>query len=230
MKKISLSLILALTLVSLCSLAALAADSGARPQKATTQASRVKHIQPNNDDVVAPVKIFSNLGPSGDLYDGNNGYFVSSQDNAFNGQKQDIAIPFTPSQAATVTRVKAALQNYSFGGQSSGALLAIYDDANGLPGKPLAHRLRGNFDDFGSGCCDLALWTLSTPLPVKAGTQYWVVGTTNLKTSNVVNTWDFLFDGSPATFAFQQDDGGWILLNASFGYTGSAVAVRGTRP
>jgi hypothetical protein len=228
-KKALLAVMLCLTLVCLYSLSAAAADArNQRPQHAHTQASKIIHPAPGGDAVVAPVKIYSNLGPSGDLYDSSNGYFVSGSTNPFNGQKQDIAVPFTPRNDATVTRVKAALQYYNIGG--NGAMLAIYDDAGGLPGQPLAHRLRGNFDPFGSGCCNLALWTLSTPLKVKAGTQYWVVGTTNNKTMDAISTWDFVWDDAPGTFAFQQDDGGWILLNASFGYAPSAVAVRGTRP
>jgi hypothetical protein len=207
-----------------CSIAALAADRG--PRGATTQASSVIHRQADNDDVVAPVKIYSNLGPADDLYDGLDGYFVGN--NPGEGVKQDIAIPFIPAQDSTVTRVKLALQYYGIG--TNGALVAIYDDDDGLPGRILAKKQRGNFEDFGDGCCDLVLWTLGTPLPVKAGTQYWIVGTSNKKSKDSVNTWDWTFDEAPARLAYQWDDAGWILLNASFGYTGSAVAVRGTIP
>lgn len=225
------TLTLSLSLLMLCTYPVLAADHG--PKAATTQASSVIHHQLNNDAEVAPVKIYGNLGPTDDLYDARFGYWVSGPDNVgpFPGLSQDIAMPFTPVQDSTVTRVKVALQYYNFGGgQTNGALLAIYDDANGLPGSALAKRRRGNFDDYGSGCCDLALWTLTSPLPVKAGVQYWVVGTTDKKTRDSVNTWDFVFDDAPGTFAFQQANGGWVLLNASLGYSLPAVAVRGTAP
>lgn len=230
-KRTFVLLILCLLLTSLCSAAPAGEFAVGPPQGATTQASGVKHRQPNDETRVAPVKIFSNLGPLDDFYDATHGWFVSGINNLGNDIKQDIAMPFTPTRDATVTRVKAALQYYNFGGgQPNGALLAIYDDAAGLPGKALAHRLRGNFDDFGSGCCNLALWTLTTPLPVKAGTQYWVVGTTNSKSMDNISMWDWVFDDAPATIAFQQNDGGWILLDQSYGYSASAVAVRGTVP
>lgn len=228
MKTTLLGLTLCLTLISLCSMAALAADHGRGPQFAITKPLQQIHHNGGSDAVVAPMKIYSNLGPSDDIYDATVGYFVSGINNPFNGQKQDIAIPFTPSANATVTRVKAALQYYNIG--SNGAMLAIYDDASGLPGTALAKRLRGNFSDFGTGCCDLALWTLKSPLSVTKGTQYWVVGTTNGKTQDAINTWDWVFNDAPGAFAFQQDDGGWLYLSAAYGYPPSAVAVRGTMP
>jgi hypothetical protein len=45
-----------------------------------------------------------------------------------------------------------------------------------------------------------------------------------------VNTWDFVWNDQPGKFAFQQDNGGWILLTAADGYAPSAVAVYGTQP
>lgn len=227
--RVARAILLGLTLylsLTLCSTAVLAAEHG--PKGATTQASNVRHYQPNDDAGIAPVKIYGNLGPADNLYDAANGWWVAGPDNAYNSSSQHIAVPFTPVQDATVTRVKIALQYYGFGVNS--ALVAIYDDASGLPGKVLAKRRRGNFDDYGSGCCNLALWTLTTPLPLKAGTQYWVVGTTNKKTRDSMDIWDWVFNDKPGTFAFEIDKSGWILLNASFGYPLSAVAVRGTVP
>jgi len=223
---------LLLTLMWLACLAALGEDAGARhPVSASAKASGVKHPQPNNDAIVAPMKIFSNLGQGSDLYDASNGYFVMGRDNGNFSYSQDIAIPFVPATNATVTRVKAALQYYDFGGgQPNSAVLAIYTDRNGLPGKRLAKKLIGKFDDFGSGCCELALWTLSTPLPLTAGTQYWVVGTTGSQFTDTVSVWNWTFEDQPANFAFQQDDGGWLYLSERYGYAASAVAVRGTVP
>ena len=224
MKKI----LLVTLLLTVCSVTVFAADSRTPgPQMASTTSWSTVHtmVKP---PWVGLKKIYSNLGTRTDRYDGSNGYFVSGPDNSLNGQMQDIAIPFTPAKDSTVVEVIMALQYYGYG--SNGALAAIYDDASGLPGKALAKRDLKNFENFGDGCCKLAFWRLKTGLKVKKGTQYWVVGTTDKKSHDSVNTWDFVWNDAPGTFAFQQDGGGWILLQESDGYAPSATAVYGTIP
>ncbi len=224
MKKTLQGLLLCLTVMALYSGTALA--QARRPQAAATSTPRTIHPMANPDAGLR--KIFSNLGTPTDAYDSTNGYFVMGATNALFGYSQDIAIPFKPRGNATIMAVKLALQYYGYG--PNAATAAIYDDAGGLPGKALARKTLKNFDDFGSGCCDLAAWRLQTGVPVTKGTQYWVVGTTNSRTSTSVNTWDFVWDDAPGTFAFQQSGGGWILLTAADGYAPSAVAVYGTVP
>src|SRR5262249_2368922 len=138
--------------------------------------------------------------------------------------KQDIALAFTPKKNATVTQVKMALQYYGSG--VNGARAAIYNDKAGVPGKALAHKDLKNFGDFGSGCCKLATWKLAKPLKVKKGKQYWVVGTTDKTNSDTINTWDWVWDDHADNFAFQQDDGGWIIYNGTL----PAGSVYGTIP
>ena len=218
---------LGLTLLALCSATALAASHG--PQNAHTQASKVIHRSADSDAGLK--KIFTNLGPSTDAFDSSNGYFVMGDTNAAYGYSQDIAIPFTPKKNSTITKVKAALQYYDFGGgQTNAAILGIAKDASGLPGKIVAKKTLKNFQDFGSGCCKLATWNLKTPLAVKKKKQYWVVGTAQAKLPDVINTWDFVYNDAPGAFAFQQEEGGWILLTESDGYPPSATAVYGTIP
>lgn len=223
MKKTLLAVLLCVTVLSLCSLG-VAADR--HPAGASTVVRNAHPVNPNADTGLK--KIFTNLGPSGDLYDATVGYFVSGINNGFNGQKQDIAIPFTPKKASTVTKVEAALQYYNLG--TNAAVVGIYKDASGLPGKVLASKLLKNFSDFGTGCCALANWKLATPLAVKKGTQYWIVGTTNKKSADAINTFDWVYNDAAGNFAFQQDDGGWIYLSAAYGYPPSACAALGTQP
>jgi len=219
-----LGILLCLTLLAVCSAPALA--QARHPQAAATA------VAPNAVPMApldpAFVKIFSNLGPPTNAYDATNGYFVSGHTNQFNGQKQDIAIPFTPTVDSTVMGVRFALQYYGYG--FNGAAVAIFSDAAGLPGTPLAKAQLKDFLPFGSGCCQLASWRLRTGLAIKAGTQYWVVGTTNQTSMDSVNTWDFVWNDQPGTFAFQQDNTGWLLLTPADGYPPSAVAVVGTQP
>jgi hypothetical protein len=210
----------------------LAQDSlNRRPSMASTRNAAASSIHNPAEKVPANCKpIYTNFGPSGDLYDANNGYFVSGIDNSFNAQKQDIALPFTPKVNSTVIQVKLPLQYYGYG--FNGATVSIYSDASGLPGSPLSGATKNpmNFQDFGSGCCDLAVAWFPNGVKLTGGTQYWIVGTTNTKSEDSVNTWDFNFNDAAATFAFQQDDGGWILITQSEGVAGPAGAVWGTTP
>ena len=50
---------------------------------------------------------------------------------------------------------------------------------------------------------------------MKGGTQYWLVGTTDKKSMDSINTWEFIYNDSVGSFAFQQDDGGWLIDNSS---------------
>lgn len=221
MKKTLLGSLLCLTLLALCA-TGLAADKAHHPQYGAT-------VVPDNvRPMVSPdvqQAIFTNLGSRTDAYDATNGYFVSGINNAFNFQKQDIAIPFKASKNALVMRVSFALQYFGFG--VNGATVAIFDDAGFQPGTLLAKRQLSNFDDFGVGCCGLKDWKLATPLAITQGSRYWVVGSTEFPTQDSINTWDFKWDDSPGTFSFQQNDGGWLLLTAASGYAPPAVAVWG---
>jgi hypothetical protein len=211
-------------LLMLCSATVFAADSRTAhsPQSAHTIVSSV--VRPMVNPWRGLKMIYSNLGSKTDRYDSGNGWFVSGINNSFNAQKQDIALPFTPQQNSTVIEVLMALQYYGSG--FNGATAAIYDDAGGLPGKALAKKDLKNFDNFGDGCCKLAIWHLKTGLQVEKGKQYWVVGTTDSKNADTINTWDWVFDDHADNFAFQQDDAGWIIYNGSL----PAGAVYGTIP
>ncbi len=226
MKRILLGIALTLTLLPLGSTAAFAADRGVAPRAAAT--STPATIHPMVKPPASLKKIFSNLGSSTDAYDSSNGYFVSGINNTLNAQQQDLAVPFTPKKASTVTEIKFALQYYGYG--YNGATVELAADASGLPGKVLAKKDLKNFSDFGSGCCKLATWKLTKGIKVKKGTQYWIVGTTDKKSIDSVNTWDFVWNDAAGSFAFQQDGGGWVVLTQSDGYAPPAGAVYGTTP
>jgi hypothetical protein len=224
-KKTLLGFLLCLTLLAVCSAPALAQAKGYHPQAAATTPS--PSVIPATPDA-GQTKIFSNLGSSTDAFDASNGYFVSGLANAFNAQKQDIAIPFKAHANSTITGVKIALQYYGYG--TNAATVAIYSDAAGLPGAVLAKRDLKNFPDFGAGCCQLANWKVSPGVAITQGVQYWIVGTTDGHSNDSVNTWDFVWNDAAGNFAFQQDDGGWIFLSAGDGFPPSAVAVVVTIP
>lgn len=226
MKKTLLAVLLCFAVLSFLSVTALAAGPSA-----VHTAARSNHNAKGNEDT-AFKKIFSNLGPAGDLYDSTNGWLVMGPNNLGFGYLQDIAIPFTPAKNAHITKIQTSLQYYDLGlGQTNAALVAIFkDDGTGLPGAKKASKLVKNLQTFGVGCCTLANAGLATPFAVKAGTQYWVVGTSNSKSADSLNVWDWTFDDAPATFAFRQTGTAWYLLDQSAGYPASAVKVLGTIP
>jgi len=224
LKRTLLGLFLCMTLVALCTVG-FAADKG-RPGYAATVVDKAKaHPPVDQDGLTAFRLLFSNFGPDPtDLYDASNGYFVSGPNNAFNGQMQDIAIPFKARANANVVGIKYAVQEYLELG-AAGFKASLNADAGGLPGASLASADVKIKISFGDPCCALTQWKLTTPVAVTKGTQYWVVGTTDQKTNTAINTWSFVYNDAPGTFAFQQDNGGWILLTAGYGYPPSAVAV-----
>jgi hypothetical protein len=229
-KRLTLTLI-SLALLILAGSTLLAQDSRARyPQVAVRQQNSSSVVHPMQKEPANCKKLFGNLGPKDDAYDANNGYFVSGINNAFNAEKQDLAVPFTLKADSTVVQVKLPLQYYGFG--FNGATVAIYSDASGLPGTALPGSSKDpkNFQDFGAGCCDLAVVWYQNGLQLKKGKQYWIVGTTDKKSMDSINTWDFVWNDAAGTFAFQQDDGGWILLTQSDGYAPPAVGLYGTTP
>lgn len=174
-------------------------------------------------DVVHPMHIdaklktiYSNLGSKTDAFDDTQGYFVMGPTNSLYGYSQDIALPFTPKKAATLTKVSAALQYYGYG--ANAAVLGLYSDASGLPGKKIFQTDVKNLPTFGT-CCTLVSATSKKGVKVKKGTQYWIVGTTDTKSTDSVNTWDFVYNDAVGPIAFQQSGGGWISYTS-----GSAVA------
>lgn len=215
-KKMLTRALACLALLTLISSSLLAQDSRARyPQQAVAAHNSSSVVNPIEKVPSNCHKIAGNFGPSGDLYDSSAGYFVSGINNAITAQKQDIAIAFTPKADSTIVQAKLPLQYYGSG--YNGATVAIYSDASGLPGTALSGATRDpkNFQNFGSGCCTLVVAWFKNGVHVKGGTQYWLVGTTDKKSMDSINTWDFIYNDSVGSFAFQQDDGGWLIDNSS---------------
>jgi hypothetical protein len=88
-----------------------------------------------------------------------------------------VAIPFTPSANATVTRIEASVG--TFGGASDFEL-SIREDNAGVPGKPLKSFHITTAPTYGS-CCTLDVGNDKAGIPVTAGTQYWIAATTTAK-------------------------------------------------
>jgi len=88
-----------------------------------------------------------------------------------------LAIPFTPAADATVNKLETSV---GFIEGDKNFVLSLNNDASGVPGKAIKsfQVIAGN--QFGS-CCTLVTAHDAAGIPVKAGTQYWVVVSTNDK-------------------------------------------------
>jgi hypothetical protein len=167
--------------------------------------------------------IYTNLGVKKTVYDGTGGWIAAGPQDTYTNQQQDVAIPFIPVTNATVTRIKVPFQYYSYG--KNAGTIALASDASGLPGAVLATRDLKNFPVFGVGCCKMTTWILKTGVPVTAGTQYWIIATTDKKSNDSAYVWDYTWDGELETVALQDNLGGWGTVTF---LPGPAAAVLGT--
>jgi len=88
-----------------------------------------------------------------------------------------VAIPFTPTADATVTRIEASVG--TFGGVSEFEL-SIREDASGLPGKALKSFHVTTPPTYGT-CCTLDVGNDKAGIALTGGTQYWIAATTTKK-------------------------------------------------
>jgi hypothetical protein len=97
------------------------------------------------------------------------------------------AIAFTPKADATVTKIETSAGRQGSG--TAGFELALYDDAKGVPGKPIKSFHISKLPSYGQ-CCAVSSAVDKAGIPVKAGTQYWVVVRTTAQDTNVY-AWAF---------------------------------------
>ncbi|HXM20381.1 MAG TPA: choice-of-anchor R domain-containing protein [Terriglobales bacterium] len=102
--------------------------------------------------------------------------------------EQWMAAPFTPGADHTVTRIEVAV-GYSQG-KTNGVVLSLNRDSNGVPGKALKTWNASGLPRFGA-CCTVVVKSDASGIPVSAGTQYWVVLSTNSHEKDTVDGWNF---------------------------------------
>jgi len=89
-----------------------------------------------------------------------------------------VAVAFTPTADATVTRVEVPVGTYST--SDTDFLVSLDADSNGIPGTTLKKWNASTTFEYGA-CCVLQVENDAAGIPVKAGTQYWIAVTTNSK-------------------------------------------------
>lgn len=181
--------------------------------------NRVAHVTPYFEPVKL-IKIYSNLGPKTDAYDGTAGWLVSGPDSPL-GEQQWIGYGFTPAQNHTATQIQVALFSFNgYGSAGNDLNIGIWSDSNGVPGKELSGRDKktGQY----SGCCKLLKVNIKA-LKLKAKTPYWVVVSTDENGTDALGAWDFVWNDADATQAYDLGSG-WSTERVA----AAAFAVYGT--
>jgi len=166
------------------------------------------HVPP--PEVPASLKtIYSNLGKGTDVYNAIEGWLLAGPNSVYGVNSQEfIALPFTPKSNAHVSELRAGLQ-YDTGPNQVN--LSLYSDTNGAPGALLAGPVTvTNLPAYGT-CCTVAIADF-TPVPVTAGTKYWVVADTPLSGtgSDSSAAWEWVGKAS-VQWAQDFNDFGWNL-------------------
>ncbi len=171
------------------------------------------------------VTIYSNLGSTKDAFDYTDGWLVSGPSSPL-GFQQWLGYPFTPTENHNATEIEAAAFYYSGDGQAGNTFnFGIWSDSNGAPGTELNGTDVSNLPAWtgtSGDCCNTQNAAIpSTPLT--AGTQYWVVLSTDGSGTNSLGIWDYVYNDASGAMAYNQG-AGWSTQQA----TTSAFAVCGS--
>ena len=158
-------------------------------------------------------KIYSNLGRTvgGVCYDPHEGWNV--------GLGLSTAMPFTPKADAKLSEIVLGMFNNAGG---DFARVSLNDDANGLPGKAIHTWVVGKLGMYQWHSCYVSIAKSRTGLPLKGGTQYWVVAVAPYTTWDV---WQYTYNDIMGDFAYEKNNGGWNLEDSYL----SAFGVFGTK-
>ncbi|MGO9649578.1 MAG: hypothetical protein ACLPOO_16165 [Terriglobales bacterium] len=116
------------------------------------------------------------------------GYGINGPDNPVGFGGEWLAAGFTPSTSLNVKGIQVAVGYNPFGETFTDVIVTLNADSGGVPGAVLeSWTVQIGSIDFGS-CCTLET-ERSTSIPVTAGTQYWVVVSTE-DNSDVVAAWN----------------------------------------
>ena len=186
----------------------------------TTEQPRILHREGPLEVYVPPqevpqglTEIYSSLGTDPKhLYNWLATWFVAGP-NSILYFSDFIGMPFTPKSNSHVLQVQTAILWDRSGADQVN--LSIHADRNGHPGKLLAGPVTVTNLPTHS-CCELAVANFSSAVPVKGGTQYWVVADTPMtgQGSDFVGEWAGAV--SPVLpLASNTAGGGWVPFNGN---------------
>ncbi len=166
------------------------------PQIVITQESPI--IKPANTPASGLTEIYSNLGSETDAFDGGISYQITGPGNPLWG-KGYLAMPFIPANDSTAKELLIALGN--LGGANDRGTISLFTDANGVPGKPLKAWTTAHFPKEGT-CCQLVVLQDANGVPLRGGSQYWIVAGTNRGQDNAQYQWSFVWNDASGKVAF----------------------------
>jgi len=188
--------------------------------------AKVAHTVPQG--VVTPAQeppalktIFTDFGPTTtDYFNDTTGYYVLGPTNSVGDSEQWVGLPFTPKANATVTQLQAAI------GIISGTAvvdIGLYSDASGTVGTLIAGGHSTKIPAFGACCTVVSVNIPATA--VVAGTQYWIVATSD-DTHGPDFTGVWQASNVYPNVAANEAAGSWFTFSANI----PAGAAKGTIP
>jgi len=192
-----------------------AQNSGLKVAHTVRQAA----VTPAQETPATLQTIYTDFGPTTtDYYNDTTGYYVLGPDNTVGDTQQAIGLPFTPKADAHVTQLQAAI-GYISG--TSAVDIGLYSDASGTPGTLLAAGHSTTIPDFGACCTVVSVNIVSTA--VTAGTQYWIVASSDTHGPDFGGVWQA---SNLYNIAGNESDSGWFTFSANV----PAGAAKGTVP
>jgi hypothetical protein len=113
--------------------------------------------------------IYSDFNPTNVTYQGGWGIYGTSND-LFPGAFNSMAMAFTPVFEASLTSIDVAI---SWSSGTNSVVLTLDSDNSGVPGGVIASWTLNNLPSFGF-CCTAETVMAASPIPLGAGTRYWV--------------------------------------------------------
>ena len=176
-----------------------------------------KHMLSNWNPPPHKSVIFSTMGTDND-YNCCSGWTISDPGTV--GFTQWFAFPITPTTDATVTEIVEAV-GYVAGTNS--VTIALMTDNGGVPGTVLQEKTVKNLDTFGN-CCNVAKDKLKTPVPLTAGTTYWIAALLpKKKQATTWDAWSLSTENTNSVAAAFYNGSSWVQTTASY----AAFAVYG---
>lgn len=206
------------------------------PNRTATKIMSVQIAQSFSDATY--LKIYDNLAqnPSGKYWGGTEVVIVGGGGNSTFPDNQ-IAAAFTPSANHTAAVIEVAVVDPNLGLGTSGFILSLNQDDNGVPGTALLSAQLPSLPNNVGLCCFLVVGKIPGGIALSGGKQYWIVLNFQSTQSTDGAAWDMnatdqvhpFLDAVYCAYASKCPNGpGWYRFQGTPFGTGLAFAVLGS--